>query len=104
MRWWWALASRDCWPPASCARCFPRHVYDKDTLPDVPATRQGVPQSTQAHGLHARGVSALEELLPGFRAQMLAAGGSCGDVLADVNWYLDGHLARRASAGLRGIG
>ncbi|HTU77092.1 MAG TPA: FAD-binding monooxygenase [Trebonia sp.] len=79
-------------------------IYDRDALPDAPAARSGVPQSRQAHGLHARGVSALEELLPGFRGEMLAAGGVDGDVLADVNWYLDGHLARHAPAGLCGIG
>jgi 2-polyprenyl-6-methoxyphenol hydroxylase-like FAD-dependent oxidoreductase len=79
-------------------------VYDRDTLPDAPAVRTGVPQSRHAHGLHARGVSALDELLPGFRDELLAAGGADGDVLADVNWYLDGHLARHAVAGLRGIG
>jgi 2-polyprenyl-6-methoxyphenol hydroxylase-like FAD-dependent oxidoreductase len=79
-------------------------VYDRDTLPDAPAARPCVPQSRQAHGLHARGVSALDELLPGFRGEMLAAGGVAGDVLADINWYLDGHLARHAPAGLRGIG
>jgi 2-polyprenyl-6-methoxyphenol hydroxylase-like FAD-dependent oxidoreductase len=79
-------------------------VYDRDTLPDAPAGRAGVPQSRHAHGLHARGVSALDELLPGFRGELLAAGGTDGDVLADVNWYLDGHLARHAVAGLRGIG
>jgi 2-polyprenyl-6-methoxyphenol hydroxylase-like FAD-dependent oxidoreductase len=84
---------------------FPRvTVYDRDMLPDVPAARPCVPQSRQAHGLHARGVSALDELLPGFRDEMLAAGGVDGDVLADINWYLDGHLAQHAPAGLRGIG
>lgn len=84
---------------------FPRvTIYDRDMLPDAPAARPCVPQGRQAHGLHARGVSALDELLPGFRDEMLAAGGVDGDVLADIHWYLDGRLARRAPAGLRGIG
>jgi 2-polyprenyl-6-methoxyphenol hydroxylase-like FAD-dependent oxidoreductase len=63
-----------------------------------------VPQGRHAHGLHARGVAALEELLPGLRAEMLAAGGVAGDVQDNIHWYLDGHLAARRMAGLAGIG
>jgi 2-polyprenyl-6-methoxyphenol hydroxylase-like FAD-dependent oxidoreductase len=87
------------------SEAFPQvTIYDRDTLPSAPCPRPGVPQSRQAHGLHARGVAALEELLPGFRAEMLAAGGVSGDVQQDIHWYLDGHLAARGAAGLAGIG
>ena len=79
-------------------------VYDRDTLPDGPHARKGVPQSWQAHGLHARGAAALDDLLPGFRDEMLAAGGVPGDVLGDIHWYLDGQRAARGTAGLAGIG
>jgi 2-polyprenyl-6-methoxyphenol hydroxylase-like FAD-dependent oxidoreductase len=79
-------------------------VYDRDTLPDGPAPRRGAPQARQAHGLHARGAQALEELLPGFAGEMLAVGAVPADVQEDFRWYLDGHLARPANAGLSGIG
>jgi 2-polyprenyl-6-methoxyphenol hydroxylase-like FAD-dependent oxidoreductase len=79
-------------------------IYDRDILPAGPCPRPGVPQSRQAHGLHARGVAALDELLPGFRAEMIAAGGVSGDVQEDIHWYLDGYLAARGTAGLAGIG
>src|SRR5215472_12392775 len=87
------------------SEAFPQvTIYDRDTLSSVPCPRPGVPQSRQAHGLHARGASALDELLPGFRAEMLAAGGVSGDVQGDIHWYLDGHLAAPGTAGLAGIG
>src|ERR1700743_2750983 len=70
-------------------------VYDRDMLPDGPHARKGVPQGRQAHGIHARGVRALEGLRPGFRDEMLAAGGIPGDVLRDIHWYLDGRRAAR---------
>jgi hypothetical protein len=63
-------------------------VLERDILPDVPDPRRGVPQGRQAHALQARGASALEELLPGLRDDMLAAGAVCGD----VHWYLSGYL------------
>jgi 2-polyprenyl-6-methoxyphenol hydroxylase-like FAD-dependent oxidoreductase len=87
------------------SEAFPRvTVYDRDALPDGPQARRGVPQGRQAHGLHARGVAALEELLPGFRTEMLAAGGVEGDAQADVHWYLDGRRLAPGTAGLDGIG
>ncbi|HEX4830905.1 MAG TPA: FAD-binding monooxygenase [Trebonia sp.] len=92
---------------AACAlheACDEVTVYDQDALPEGPSARTGVPQGRQAHGLHARGVQALDELLPGFRDEMLAAGGVGADVQADVHWYLDGRLLRSAPAGLLGIG
>jgi 2-polyprenyl-6-methoxyphenol hydroxylase-like FAD-dependent oxidoreductase len=87
------------------SEAFPRvTVYDRDALPSGPSARRGVPQGRHAHGLHARGVAALEELLPGLRGEMLAAGGVAGDVQDNIHWYLDGYLAARRTAGLAGIG
>jgi 2-polyprenyl-6-methoxyphenol hydroxylase-like FAD-dependent oxidoreductase len=55
-------------------------LYDRDNLPADPARRRGVPQARQLHALHARGAQALDELLPGFRDEMIAAGGVTGDM------------------------
>lgn len=49
-------------------------VVEPDDLHDDTEHRSGVPQSTQAHVLLARGAAALEELLPGLQAQLAAAG------------------------------
>lgn len=78
-------------------------VYDRDTLPDGPLARRGVPQSRQAHALAAGGADALAELLPGFREDMIAAGGVVADLQRDVHWYLDGYLVKPAESGLTGI-
>jgi 2-polyprenyl-6-methoxyphenol hydroxylase-like FAD-dependent oxidoreductase len=78
-------------------------VYDRDTLPDQPGHRRGVPQSRQLHALHARGARALDELLPGFREEMIAAGAVTADTQGDAHWYLDDYLLRPAPSGLEGI-
>jgi 2-polyprenyl-6-methoxyphenol hydroxylase-like FAD-dependent oxidoreductase len=41
----------------------------------APVPRGGVPQGRQPHVLLHRGLSAIEELLPGLRGQLVAAGG-----------------------------
>jgi 2-polyprenyl-6-methoxyphenol hydroxylase-like FAD-dependent oxidoreductase len=78
-------------------------LYDSDVLPSQPGHRRGVPQSRQLHALHARGARALDELLPGFRNDMTAAGAVTADTQGDVHWYLDDYLLRPAPSGLEGI-
>lgn len=79
-------------------------VYERDTLPAEPAPRRGVPQGRQLHALHARGVAAIGELLPGLRDDLIAAGGVAADIQDDVHWYLDDYLLKPAPSGLEGIG
>ena len=59
-------------------------LLDKDELPDTVQARKGVPQDLQVHILLKGGELALESLLPGTRAALLAAGainvGQTGDV------------------------
>jgi 2-polyprenyl-6-methoxyphenol hydroxylase-like FAD-dependent oxidoreductase len=81
----------------------PVTVYDRDTLPGQPGHRRGVPQSRQLHALHARGAQALDELLPGFRDEMIARGGVVADTQGDAHWYLDDYLLKPAPSGLEGI-
>jgi 2-polyprenyl-6-methoxyphenol hydroxylase-like FAD-dependent oxidoreductase len=79
-------------------------VYDRDILPAAAGHRRAVPQSRQLHALHARGAQALDELLPGFREDMIAAGGVVADAQGDTHWYLDDYLLKPAPSGLEGIG
>ena len=51
-------------------------ILERDRLPTTPEPRKGVPQGRQAHVLLHRGLLSAEELLPGLRADLLAAG--CG--------------------------
>ncbi|MFD5827577.1 FAD-dependent oxidoreductase [Lentzea sp. NPDC060358] len=55
-------------------------VLERDELSERPEHRAGVPQGRHTHGLLVRGGELLEELFPGLRAELVAAGA----VLADA--------------------
>ena len=75
-------------------------VVDRDELPEASTHRRGVPHGRHIHGLLARGQQALEELLPGLTAELIAKGVPAGDMLADTRLFLSGHRLRQAHAGL----
>jgi 2-polyprenyl-6-methoxyphenol hydroxylase-like FAD-dependent oxidoreductase len=75
-------------------------VIDRDELPEAPMHRRGVPHGHHIHGLLARGQQALEELLPGLTAELVAKGVPTGDMLANGRLYLSGHRLRQAHTGL----
>jgi 2-polyprenyl-6-methoxyphenol hydroxylase-like FAD-dependent oxidoreductase len=61
------------------AAALARHGYhvtiiEKDNLPAEPAPRKGIPQARHAHLLWSGGARAVEALLPGTTAQLVAAG------------------------------
>src|ERR1700761_4482038 len=78
-------------------------VFDRDVLPDGPDVRRGAPQGRQAHVLLARGADTLEQLFPGFVAEMIDSGAVAGDPQRDFHWYLDGYLLRPAAPRLTHI-
>jgi 2-polyprenyl-6-methoxyphenol hydroxylase-like FAD-dependent oxidoreductase len=49
-------------------------VIDRDSLPDHPALRKGVPQAQHIHVVLARGLNLLEALFPGLADELSAAG------------------------------
>ena len=49
-------------------------MVDRDRLPAGPGFRRGVPQSRHLHVLLGRGLECLEQLFPGFEADLVAAG------------------------------
>lgn len=49
-------------------------VVERDVFPSHAQPRSGVPQSRHTHGLLYRGLQAAEQLLPGFRDDLVAAG------------------------------
>lgn len=66
-------------------------LVERDDLPADPRPRRGVPQSPQPHVFLHRGLQAVEELLPGTRTDLLAAGAvpfDTGDLawLTSVGW------------------
>jgi 2-polyprenyl-6-methoxyphenol hydroxylase-like FAD-dependent oxidoreductase len=76
-------------------------VLDRDRLTAGPAApRRGVPQGGHLHALLARGREALDDLLPGLTAQLVAAGAPVGDMQADARSYLGEHRIARGTSGL----
>ncbi|MCZ8380214.1 FAD-dependent oxidoreductase [Mycobacterium sp. CPCC 205372] len=49
-------------------------VVERDRLPDSPIGRRGIPQGPHLHSVLAKGWQVIEDLLPGFRADLAAAG------------------------------
>lgn len=77
-------------------------VIDRDELPTDPSDRRGVPQGRHVHGLLARGIAAINSLLPGFDDDLVTAGALRLDVQSDIHWYLDGHLVNPSRSGITG--
>ncbi len=75
-------------------------VVDRDVLTGVEGPRRGVPQGRQAHGLQARGLRAIEELLPGITAEMVKDGAPLGDMTANVRLLFNGKRIRNSPSGL----
>ncbi|MBV9389259.1 MAG: FAD-dependent monooxygenase [Chroococcidiopsidaceae cyanobacterium CP_BM_ER_R8_30] len=57
-------------------------IIDRDTFPDLPDHRKGVPQSHHAHALLARGQEIIDRLFPGIMDELRAEGAlsACGVV------------------------
>lgn len=70
---------------ASCGEGRRVTVIERDALPPAAEPRPGVPQGHQPHVLLYRGLVALEELLPGIEAELIAAGAVAFDT-GDVVW------------------
>ncbi len=71
-------------------------LLDKDELPDAPRPRKGVQQDLQVHILLKGGELALESLIPGTRAALLAAGATEVRQTEDVSiWERDAWQATR---------
>ncbi|MEU9457104.1 monooxygenase [Streptomyces sp. NPDC048277] len=54
-------------------------VIERDTLPNTPTPRSGVPQGHHVHGLLALGAEVLECFFPGLRAELAEAGAPVWD-------------------------
>lgn len=65
-------------------------IVEKDTLPDRPRLRRGVPQGAQIHALQEAGRATLEDLFPGFGEDVISAGGLLIDGASDFRFYDEG--------------
>lgn len=59
-------------------------VVERDTLPEGPEPRRGVPQARHAHLVWSGGVKAFDELLPGLTKEIVANGGRLVHIMGDM--------------------
>ena len=78
-------------------------LVDRDALPLAYEPRKGVPQGRHTHGLLARGRDVLEQLFPGFTAEMVAEGAVTGDVAEAILWFNHGFYLCNAHSDLSGL-
>jgi 2-polyprenyl-6-methoxyphenol hydroxylase-like FAD-dependent oxidoreductase len=78
-------------------------VLDRDRLPDgVTENRRAVPQGRHAHGLQLGGQEALEDLLPGFRADTMSEGAPALQPGVEMRFTLAGNAIVRTPVGTEG--
>ncbi len=75
-------------------------IVERDELPDAPRSRRGAPQDGHFHALMAAGLAAIERLVPGFEADLAAAGAVPGDASLDAAYLLPAGWAPRFKSGL----
>ena len=75
-------------------------VADRDDLPDTPEPRRGVPQGHHSHVLLVAGQRALENLFPGLRAALTAAGAIEFDSGYDLHLFRLGAAWKPVRTGL----
>lgn len=75
-------------------------VLDRDTFPDGPVPRKGVPQARHVHVLLLRGQAILERLFPGFQRDLAAAGATALDWIGDSATLNAGGWMPRFDSGL----
>ena len=78
-----------------------RHAYPAPTaVTPAPPSRRGVPQSRCLHMLMAAGAAAFDDLLPGWRTDIVARGALPFDVSADAAIHLDAGWMVRTRSGI----
>lgn len=65
-------------------------ILERDSLPESPRPRRGVPQGPHVHVLFTSGMEILDELLPGYGDDLLAAGAVENDYGSDWTVYSSG--------------
>ncbi len=75
-------------------------IVERDHFPETATGRKGLPQARHVHILLAQGRNILEQLFPGFQAELLAQGAQHIDVTADVEWFGPSGWSRRFRSGI----
>lgn len=78
-------------------------LVDRDDLTDSAQARGGVPQGRHSHAVLAAGRTALEDLLPGLTAELLALGARTGDVQQVTEVYVGPRPLAKGTSGMQGL-
>jgi 2-polyprenyl-6-methoxyphenol hydroxylase-like FAD-dependent oxidoreductase len=73
-------------------------IFERDQLPVAGKDRKAVPQGRHPHALLGSGRRAIEELLPGFSDELVAAGGLCATP-REIRVVVAGHELTREAGG-----
>jgi 2-polyprenyl-6-methoxyphenol hydroxylase-like FAD-dependent oxidoreductase len=73
-------------------------ILERDVLPPPGQGRRAVPQGRQLHALLPGGLAAIEQLLPGFEAELVAGGAARCDSMQEIRFVASGHEVTRDAA------
>ena len=73
-------------------------VLERDVLPPPGEGRKAVPQGRHVHALLPGGLAAIEQLLPGFQAELVAGGAVRCDSMQEIRFVASGHEITRNAA------
>ncbi|MGW2157498.1 NAD(P)/FAD-dependent oxidoreductase [Nonomuraea sp. NPDC001699] len=79
-------------------------LVEQDTFPESPEHRRGVPQSHHVHGLLIGGRETIDDLFPGFTAQLIAHEAPTCDFGSEFIMLSAAGWAARRPCGLRAVG
>lgn len=73
-------------------------IIEREVLPPAGQGRKAVPQGRHVHALLPGGLAAIEQLLPGFQAELVAGGAVRCDSMQEIRFVASGHEITRAAA------
>ncbi|MEV5533806.1 FAD-dependent oxidoreductase [Streptomyces prunicolor] len=79
-------------------------VLDRDTLPERPEPRRGVPQGGHVHGLLTRGMQEMDEMFDGLTAELIDLGAPAFDVQEEMHWWVNGQPLATGPSGMTVLG
>ncbi|HJV12884.1 MAG TPA: hypothetical protein VJ625_03245, partial [Propionibacteriaceae bacterium] len=73
-------------------------ILEREVLPPPGQGRRGIPQGRHVHVLLPGGLAAIEQLLPGFQAELVAGGAVRCDSMQEIRFVFSGHEITRDAA------
>ena len=73
-------------------------ILEREVLPPPGHGRKAVPQGRHVHALLPGGLAAIEQLLPGFQAELVAGGAVRCDSMQEIRFVASGHQITRDAA------